>query len=300
MLKPNTAAALRPKSAVIPRPAEKDSGYDMKRISARTQKGFSVIELIIVLLIISILVVFAVAQFGEASTVFETQNVARELKVNLERARFDSVKRRPDNALQMARVVLVDPTTIRVALDQDQDGVLETTEIRTINFSGRNDVKIVGAGVSYPVAMVFDRRGHVTTRNSIGTVIDPLFIVCDDCTSFKDAVTPTSYFVRLSPTGTVSMYDNGQTPPTIVDPTVTVVDDGSDIQPLASTAPGALDVTGITGSTFPLPTSSPTPTPSPSPSATPTPTYCSLNERPSVTGCVCLAPLLVRSDGRCR
>jgi len=266
------------------------------------QHGFSLVELIVVVLIISILVVFAVAQFGEASTVFETQNVARELKVNLERARFDSVKRRPETPTDMSRVMILDQDTIRVAIDRNQDGVLDSSEDKTIDFAGRNDVKIVGAGVSYPVTMVFDRRGHVTTRNSLGVEIDPLFIVCDLCTSFADADTPTSYFIKLSTTGTVSMYDNGQTPTNVGDPTVTTVTMGDDIEPMVSTAPGALDLTGITGVATPFPTVSPTPsaTPSPSPSATPTPQYCTTNERPSITGCYCQSPMTVRADGRCR
>lgn len=272
----------------------------MRMPNSNSQRGFSVVELIIVVLIMSILVVFAVAQFGDASTVFETQNVARELKVNLERARFDSVKRRPDNPLDMARVLILDMNTIAVALDRNQDGILQTSEMKTIDFAGRNDVKIVGEGVSYPVAMVFDRRGHVTTRNSLGVVIDPLFIVCDECTSFADAETPTSYFIRLSPTGTVSMYDNGQTPSTIADPTVTAVTTTSEIEPMVSTAPGALDLTGITGSVVPFPTVNPSPTPLPTASPTPTPLICRTNERPSVTGCVCLSPMAIRSDGRCR
>jgi prepilin-type N-terminal cleavage/methylation domain-containing protein len=272
----------------------------MNNTELKTQRGFSLIELMIVLLIISILVVFAVAQFGEASTVFETQNVARELKVNLERARFDSVKRRPDAAADMASVVINNDTSISVSIDRNQDGVLQSTETKTIDFSGRNNVKIVGDGVAYPVTIRFDRRGHVSTTNALGLEISPLFIICDECTTFADADNPTSYYIKLSPTGTVSMYDNGQTPPSISDPTVTSVNSNRSIEPMVSTAPGALDLTGITGMPTPIPDPSPTPTPSPSPSATPTPASCSVNERPAVTGCVCLSPLSVGADGRCR
>lgn len=272
----------------------------MNSITTQKQRGLSLVELMIVIVIIGIVVAFAVAQFGNASTVFETQNVARELKVNLERARFDSVKRRPDNLADMAKVVLVDEDTITVSLDRDQNGVLDSYETTTIDFSGRNNVKIVGAAVSYPVTMVFDRRGQVTTTNSFGLEIDPLFIVCDQCTSFADAENPTSYYIQLSPTGTVSMYDNGQTPPTVLDPTVTTVSSSDDIEPMVSTAPGALDLTGITGAATPFPTVSTTPTPTTSPSPTPTPLFCSYNERPATTGCLCLLPMTLDSSGRCQ
>lgn len=274
----------------------------MNKINLKSQRGFSLIELIIVVVILGILVVFAVAQFGDASSVFETQNVARELKVNLERARFDSVKRRPQAPVDMARVVIESTNSISVSLDLDQDGTLEASEKRTINFSSRNNVKIVGAGVSYPVAMVFDWRGHVTTRNSLGVEIDPLFIVCDECTSFADADNPTSYYIKLSPTGTVSMYDNGQSPPAVVNPTVSSVSSNSAIEPMVSTAPGALDLTGITGMPTPFPTGSATPTPTPTgtPSPTPTPAACAYNERPAVTGCRCVSPMTINGSGRCR
>lgn len=280
----------------------------------------------IVILIISILVVFAVAQFGDASSVFETQNVARELKVYLERARFDSVKRRPENASDMARVVLNNSTSISVTLDLNQDGVLQTSETRTIDYSGRNDVKIVGEALAYPIMMVFNRRGHVTITDSLGVEINPVFLVCQGCTSFLDAEIPTSYYITLSPTGTVSMYDNGQTPPTVNDPTVTAVNSNTSIEPLVSTAPGAIDLTGVTGyptptwtpTPSPSPTGSPTPfpTPSPSPSGspvptptpvptstpvpTPTPMACTKNERPSTTGCICVPPMSVNGSGRCK
>lgn len=306
----------------------------MNRTGSISQRGASVIEMIIVLVVIAILVVFAIAQFGGATAVFETQNVARELKVNLERARFDSVKRRPDTAADMSRVEIVDPDTIRVSIDVNQDGVLSSSETRTIDFSVRNEVKIVGAGISYPVMIAFDRRGHATATNSLGIEIDPIFIVCDNCTSFEDADSPTSYFVRLSPTGTVSVFDNGETPPSVEDPTVSSINSNLAIEPLVSTAPGAIDLTGVTGyptptpwpspsvtpTPNPTPTPSPTPSPTPNPSPNPTPTAtpvptplptptpvptpapvaCKKNERPATTGCVCMPPMTVNGSGRCK
>lgn len=292
---------------------------EMKKAGSRTERGMSLIEVIVVVLIISILVVFAVAQFGEASTVFETQNVARELKVNIERARFDSVKRRPELVTDMSRIVLLSSTSFSVSIDLDQDGVLENTETRTIDYSGRSNVRIVGQALTFPVTMVFDRRGHVTTTDGIGTEISPLFIICDGCTSFLDADNPTSYFIRISPTGTVSMYDNGQMPASVQNPTVTSVNSNTSIEPLVSTAPGAIDLTGVTGfpvppppspspsptaSPSPVPTVTPTPTstpiPTPTPSQTPPPVACARNERPATTGCVCMPPMSVNGSGRCR
>jgi Tfp pilus assembly protein FimT len=66
----------------------------MRHRKLNSQSGISAIELIIVIVIIGVVVVFAVAQFGSAKPVFDRQNAAREMRVGLERARFDSIKRR--------------------------------------------------------------------------------------------------------------------------------------------------------------------------------------------------------------
>src|SRR5690606_12428047 len=63
--------------------------------------GFSFVELMVVIVIIVIVATLALMQRGSANEQFQRQNVARELKVALERARFDSVKRR---ALPPAKV----------------------------------------------------------------------------------------------------------------------------------------------------------------------------------------------------
>ena len=57
------------------------------------QAGVSLIEVLIVLVIVAVLVTIAIAQFSRPKEVFQRQNIAREFKVALERARFDSVKR---------------------------------------------------------------------------------------------------------------------------------------------------------------------------------------------------------------
>ena len=108
------------------------------------QSGKSLIEMLIVLAVMAILVTFAIARLGRAPDNFRRQNITREFKVNLERARFDSVKRRPESYSNMAKVIVNGATSFSVALDLNQNGTIETTEIRLINFSRLGDVRIVG------------------------------------------------------------------------------------------------------------------------------------------------------------
>ena len=73
----------------------------MKKADLYSQRGASVIEVLIVLVVVGILAVLAIASFGKSRENFARQNVAREFKVRLERARFDSVKRRANVCTNM-------------------------------------------------------------------------------------------------------------------------------------------------------------------------------------------------------
>ena len=109
----------------------------MKRSSVfQTQAGFSVVEMLIAVVIIMVLVTFAVMQFGASAASLERQNIARQFKVNLERARFDSVKRRAANCADMARVEIWSPTSFDLLIDRNQNGTLETgSETSTVDFA---------------------------------------------------------------------------------------------------------------------------------------------------------------------
>ena len=82
----------------------------------------------IVLVIASILVTLAVSRFAGATANLHRQNVAREFKVSLERARFDSVKRRASQSSAMASVSVINETSYSVTTDLDQDGAIDAGE----------------------------------------------------------------------------------------------------------------------------------------------------------------------------
>src|SRR5215203_5571273 len=79
----------------------------MKSTEFNAQSGKSIMELMIVMTVIAILVTFAVGQLGSSKTNLHRQNLAREFKINLERARFDSVKRRATDPSTMANVKIL-------------------------------------------------------------------------------------------------------------------------------------------------------------------------------------------------
>jgi Tfp pilus assembly protein FimT len=91
----------------------------------RNAAGFSVFELLIVVAMISVLTGFALIQITRARQVMTRANAARQLSAFLEKARVDSVRRRPTTNAQMAQVALLDATSYSVSIDLNGDGTLD-------------------------------------------------------------------------------------------------------------------------------------------------------------------------------
>lgn len=276
----------------------------MKEKRFNTQSGISIIEALIVLVILAIVVAFAVAQIGQSKNTLQRQNIARQLKVSLERARFDSVKRRAANAADMARVTIDSATSFTLYTDVNQNGTIDASDGRQFSF-GNGDIRLVGIN-SFPVTVSFDQRGQVILTNG-----SPNFTICNGCTA-DTATAQNSSIVRVSPTGTVSMTAGGDSAPNFLNPAVANVSASEEIK---SSVAVATNVNGATSSTptstatptpsaspTPTPNASPTPTPTPVPTPTPTPTpkACLTNQRPTQDNCVCKSPMFVRSNGKCQ
>jgi len=123
----------------------------MKSAESNPQGGFSLIEVFIVLVIIGVVTTFALLAFGSSKVDLQRQAVAREFKIYLERARFDSVKRRAADP-NRATMILNSATSFTVKLDFNEDGTLQTSETRTVDFTQRSATRIlVTDTLNYPI-----------------------------------------------------------------------------------------------------------------------------------------------------
>jgi len=183
----------------------------MSIIRTDAQRGFSIIEVVIVLTVTGILMTIAVITFGGAKVDLQRQSIAREFKNYLERARFDSVKRRAAATADQANLVLTSSRAFTAHLDFDEDRVLRTNEVRVVDFTQRaaTQIFVSDAGLNYPVTIRFDQRGHATATDSLGAAISPItFTICSS--SNCSPTSPDRTIISLSPSGTVAILRNGQ------------------------------------------------------------------------------------------
>ena len=279
-------------------------GSLMNNSESSSKAGFSIVELLIVITIAVILTTFAVIRFTGARENFQRQNVAREFKNSLERARFDAVKRRPTSTSDMSVVRVLSATSFSYTTDRNQNGVIDgTAETLTIDFSQRaKGVRIVGDGFVYPITIAFDRRGQIRVRNGADQPMTPIFYFCDRGCTPSTANSANSNIVYVSPTGTVAMMQGGDTIPTFTNPSVTAVASDFSVNPMLSVWDADTSATpnpSPTPTPITLPTPSPIPSPSISPTPSPTPPACTVGQKESVNNCKCVSPMWVRKNGKC-
>lgn len=185
----------------------------------------------IVITIGLLLTTIAVTSLGKSKNVTTRQNIARELKVTLERARFDAIKRRATTSTEFASVTFTSATSYTTKLDWNQNGTLDSGETRTTNVNTLGLFNFSGTSFTYPVTITFDRRGYVGTTNGSGATITPSFYVCEGtCAASPTTTNATSIIV--SATGTVSMSIGAAPTVTASAPTVTNLSSNLDVNPL--------------------------------------------------------------------
>ena len=188
------------------------------------QRGASMIEILVVLVIIAIAATLALMRMGTANTQFQRQNVARELKVAFERARFDSVKRHAGGAGPSN--VTVCATSYILKTDSNNDGTYETL---VTNFAAQN-ITIAGyTSMTLPVTVTFDKRGEVTATGGV----NPQFLVCNGACPTPPTV-DTADLVLVTPTGTVNLLAGNATPPTFISPGIANVSTTAGISNMVS------------------------------------------------------------------
>ena len=125
----------------------------------RTGGGFSAIELLIVVTILSVITGFGVMGIKNAKASIRLSGAAREYGSYIERARLHAIRSHADDASQRANVAINEnQTSYNVNLDLDGDGVLDT---KTIPLP-------VGVTFKTVETIAFDWRGR--TWNTVGGV----------------------------------------------------------------------------------------------------------------------------------
>jgi prepilin-type N-terminal cleavage/methylation domain-containing protein len=203
----------------------------MKENESNFQKGFSLLELIIVIVIVAVVSVMAMTQFGRTETRLQRQNIARELKVYLERARFDSIKRRATVRDNMARVVISSATAFNVTTDMNLNGTIDTADTRFMSLNGRTDARIMLDTLTFPITIYFDHRGQavaVDQFNNEITVI-PRFTICDANCTVATATANNSTVISITPTGTVAMLNGGSSLSNVSAPNITTISGNTNI-----------------------------------------------------------------------
>ena len=209
----------------------------MRDCTFKGQRGASILEVIIVLVIVGIMVTFAIISLKGAPDNLSRQNVARQFKVYLERARFDSIKRRTNVCSDMSRVSILDSKSFSLTIDSNQNGRLDVPdETQVITVSNPRDMQIVGSALTLPVTIRFDERGHALLTDCVtdAPANVPLFYFCNGpCTSLT-ANPQNSNVIFLSATGTVAMLPGGVNAPTFATPAVSNVASNTVVNPLVS------------------------------------------------------------------
>ena len=202
----------------------------MREKRLNPQSGISIIEVLVVLTVIAILTTIAITQLGRSKTDLQRQRIAREFKIYLERARFDSVKRRADTReinnikySDMSRIILNSATSFTAVTDLNQngtvlnaDGTLEVGDKRLVDFTQRSEAQIlVSDTLDYPITILFNQRGHITATDKLNNPVNPVFTICsNNCSGTSQEAT----VISVSTTGTVAVLKSGQSPSALPSP----------------------------------------------------------------------------------
>jgi len=184
-----------------------------------SQSGVTLVELLVVIIVIAVVASIALMQRGSADEQFKRKNVARELKVAFERARFDSVKRRAQQSPEARANVVVDTSSYTLTTYTVDSSGTATPSSQTTNTSGQNVVMAGNNSITLPYTIYYNQRGEAV--DLAGNSISPSFYVCNaTCGSPSNS---TANLLIVTPTGTVNLLSGGASVPSFNAPPVTSV-----------------------------------------------------------------------------
>lgn len=257
------------------------------------QRGFTLIQLIIVILVVAVIGGMAAMGIAQARQRVRLTNQARLIASYLEKARVDSIRRHASTPGEMASLTFTSATSYQVRYDMDGNGTLDT-----LNVNLDSPIVVVGT----PVPTRFDWRGRFVTDNPAITRIsitlefgnnasDQRTIdvtrsgdVTIDSREYLDDVPNVNVNSNLSGIDSGSTV-NGNTQPTPTPtpyptPTPPYPDATPTPYPTATPNPDPTPTPQPTPTVYPTPTPNPTATPQPTPTPTPTPAPCVVDITP--------------------
>ena len=136
----------------------------------RDSSGFSVFELLLVVLMVTVITCYAVVRFRTRQVAIARVDAAQEFVDYLEQARLDSNRRQSNKVEQMAYVTVIDSKTYGFSLDANYDGSLDPP--KEITLSTSNNLRIKGP---FPKTFRFDLLGRIVNLQN-NVVAPPLVI----------------------------------------------------------------------------------------------------------------------------
>jgi prepilin-type N-terminal cleavage/methylation domain-containing protein len=189
------------------------------RSNCSNQSGVTIVELLVVIIIIAVVAGIALMQRGSANEIFRRQNVAQQLKVAFELARFDSVKRRAQSSPDVRAFVVVDVSSYTLTTYPINSSGVPTLTAVTTPTSAQNVAIAGNNSIILPFTIYYNQRGEAV--DSSGVSISPSFFVCNiSCSSPDNA---NANLLIVTPTGTINLLPGGSSVPNFNPPSITNV-----------------------------------------------------------------------------
>ena len=122
--------------------------------SRKSSAGFSVLDMLIVVVIVAIIVTYVLGQISTIRKPLARTNAAQRLQSYVQRARSDSIRRHADEMTRMAQITVVDAHAYNVSLDDNGDGVLDPPVFVDLK---EQNLKLDGP---FPRVFFFDAQGR--------------------------------------------------------------------------------------------------------------------------------------------
>lgn len=182
-------------------------------------RGFTLVEMLIVVAMISIVAGFAVTRIGAAQRAMRLSNSARELTGWLEKTRLDSLRRHPMSNSEMASVTISSLNTYTVVIDQNGDGVLDPA--RAITIPNTHGARF--AGIPLPTTFYYNWRGRPVNASGQALTLsfslddaagntNPVVVTGEGDTLLDGAVNPTAVSVNTAVKGNSNIKSRTRVP----------------------------------------------------------------------------------------